>query len=378
MDLAYFLAAGILIYALPLYAVGQIGASERGAGLAVGAFTLTALVLRPYAGRLTDRVGRRPLLMAGAVLGGACTLGFLVATTIEAVIALRLLSGVAEALFFVAGFAMLADLAPAGRAGEALSFNSVALYLGIALGPVLAERVMDLGGFDAAFWTSAGLCAVAAGLAWSLTEPTHENPTETGEYTKQQLIHRPTVAPALGFIGGLLASAGFMAFCSLRAKEIGMATPSVVLLSYGAAVILVRVGLPTFADRHAPLRVLAAGVAVIVMGSLVAASATAPFVMSLAAGVIGIGVGFLTPAFFAAIFATLPANERGAASGTASMAIDLGLGGGPILFGLVAAPYGIPAAFMIGAVIAAVGLLWTLTLTRRRRPDSDAVLALAE
>ncbi|KGN31289.1 hypothetical protein N802_04165 [Knoellia sinensis KCTC 19936] len=377
MDLAYFLAAGIMIYALPLYVVGPIGASERGAGLAFGAFTLTALVLRPYAGRLTDRVGRRPLLVGGAALAVACTLGFLFTTSIEAVIALRLFSGVAEAFVFVAGFAILADLAPAGRQGEALSLNSVALYLGIATGPVLAERVVALGGFEAAFWTAAGLCLIAVALAWTLTEPPRETPGETGDPAVQQLIHRPTIAPSLGFLTGVFAASGFMAFCIIRAEEIGLTSPSVVLLAYGGTVIAVRVGLPSVADRFPPLRVLASGIAIIVLGSLMAAAATSSYMLPVAAAVIGLGMGFVTPAFFAAVFATVPASQRGAASGTATMAIDLGLGGGPIVFGLVAAPLGIPAAFAVGAGAAGLGLLWTMTLIRRRRPSAGLLAAQA-
>jgi MFS family permease len=378
MDLAYFLAAGMMIYALPLYAVGPIGSDERGAGIAFGAFTITALLLRPYAGRLTDRLGRRPLMVAGALLAAALTLGFLVTSSISAVIAVRLLSGVAEAAFFVAGFAMLADLAPPGRQGEALSLNSIALYLGIALGPIVAERVIDLSGYPAAFVTAALLCVVAAALAWATTEPAHEDADPaTGQGPAGaipiQLIHRPTIAPAIGFIGGLLAAAGFMAFCSIRAAEIGMTTPSVVLMAYGATVIGVRLTLATVADRAPALRVLSAGLVVLCCGAVVGALAAGPALLVVAAAVIGLGVGLLTPAFFAAVFAQVAPSQRGAASGTASMAIDLGLGIGPILLGLVAGPLGIPTAFLVGAAAAGLGAIWTVGLMARRGAGSRRV-----
>ena len=65
-DLAYFTAAGVTIFALPLYVTGPLGSDEAGAGLAFGAFAVTALVLRPFAGRASDTRGRRPLLLGGA------------------------------------------------------------------------------------------------------------------------------------------------------------------------------------------------------------------------------------------------------------------------------------------------------------------------
>jgi hypothetical protein len=146
-DLAYFTAAGVAIFALPVFVTGPLGSDEAGAGLAFGAFAVTALVLRPYAGRLTDTVGRRPLLLGGALLC-ALVMGLTAfAETLAAVVLLRLLLGVAEAAFFVASFAALADLAPASRLGEALSYNSLGLYLGLALGPPLGEVLVGAVGF---------------------------------------------------------------------------------------------------------------------------------------------------------------------------------------------------------------------------------------
>ena len=68
-----------------------------------------------------------------------------------------------------------------------------------------------------------------------------------------------------------------------------------------------------------------------------------------------VGVAFATPALFTAIFATARPSERGAASGTASAAIDLAFGAGPILLGLVAQARGIPTTFAVGAGIALAG-----------------------
>src|SRR4051812_1896498 len=66
---------------------------------------------------------------------------------------------------------------------------------------------------------------------------------------------------------------------------------------------------------------------------------------------------FLTPAVFAAIFSRVPPSQRGSAAGTASVFIDLGLGGGPIVLGLIAAASGIPAAFLTAAGLAAAGVV---------------------
>ncbi len=153
-DLAYFVSVGVAIHTLPLYATGPVGSDEAGAGLAFGAFGVTALLCRPIAGRLSDVHGRKPLLVFGALLAAAGMLMLPYVDSLIGVVAIRLLQGVAEASFFVAGFALLADLAPPARLGEALSYNSLGLYLGIAFGPPLGEIVVENWGYTEAWWVA--------------------------------------------------------------------------------------------------------------------------------------------------------------------------------------------------------------------------------
>jgi predicted MFS family arabinose efflux permease len=80
-----------------------------------------------------------------------------------------------------------------------------------------------------------------------------------------------------------------------------------------------------------------------------------------------IGVTLSTPAFFSAILSTAGPAERGAASGTASAFIDLGLGLGPILLGLVARTGGLQLTLGTAAGIALLGAVWTLAVFRRER-----------
>src|SRR4051795_8291374 len=134
-DLAYFTGAGMLVAATPLLVTDRLGGGASAVGLVVAAFSVTTLALRPWAGRWSDRWGRRRLMLVGTAAFAVLVLGHLLIAGVVGLVVLRLLLGAAEALFFVAGFAMLADIAPAGRAGEALSYSSLALFTGLALGP---------------------------------------------------------------------------------------------------------------------------------------------------------------------------------------------------------------------------------------------------
>jgi predicted MFS family arabinose efflux permease len=361
-DLAYFTAAGVAIYALPLYVTGPVGSNEAGAGLAFGAFAVSALVLRPFAGRLADRYGRRPLMVSGALL---CALAMLLTAAVNSlalVVVLRLVLGVAEAAFFVAALAALADLSPPSRMGEALSYNSLGLYLGLTAGPPLGELLVEGISLSAAWYGGAGLCLLAAVLAVWIGE-TRAPTRDTDEPVR--LIHWKAIPPGLGFFASIAAMGGFLAFSSLHADNVGLARTSLPLAAYGIVVVVGRIAFAKTADRFPALPLGAAALATIGTGLIVSALWTEPVGAVLGAAVLAVGVTFSTPAFFRAIFATARPSERGAASGTASAFLDLGIGAGPILLGFAAQSAGVPWAYAAGAGIAFAGGLWTLMLSRR-------------
>ncbi|HEX5877131.1 MAG TPA: MFS transporter [Actinomycetota bacterium] len=370
-ELAYFTADGMAILALPLLVTGPLDGSAAGAGLAFGAFAATALLARPFVGRLCDRWGRLPLMTSGAVLASIGLALTAYADSLALVIALRLLLGVGEAAFFVAGLAALADLAPPDRLGEAVSYSSLGLYLGLTLGPPLAELLLHAGGFLAVWLGAALLAASAAALAQLVGET--RDATATDE--PGGLIHVPAIAPGLGFLTSVVAMGGFLAFAALHARESGLANASLPLAVYGGTVVVGRIAVGRYVDRFPPLRLGAAALGVMGVGlSLLWLFAT-PAGVLVGSAVTAVGVVFSTPAFFAAIFSTASPSTRGAASATASIALDLGLAGGPLLVGMVAEGLGIQGAFAVCAGVTALGMTWTWLLARRSQQLGGAALA---
>ncbi len=372
-DLAYFTAAGVGMLTLPLYVTGPVGSDAAGAGFAFGAFALSALLLRPIAGRLCDVWGRAPLMVGGGILA-ATTLALTAhVSSLVLVVALRLLLGVAEAAFFVASLAALADLAPESRRGEAVSYNSLGLYLGITLGPPLGELLIRTVGFDGA-WYGAGVLALgAAVVAGSIGETRPVGPAPDPTH-RPAWVYRPAIAPSLGFLASVVAMGGFLAFAALRAESLAMANVSLPLLVYGAVVVVGRIGFARVVDRLPALPLATAALVTIAAGLLLAAVLRTPAALIAGSALMGVGVTFSTPAFFSAVFATATPAERGAASGTASMALDGGLGVGPMILGIAAEAAGTSWAFGLAAGIAVVGALWTWSLRPgdRRRTRSAA------
>ena len=364
-ELAYFTAAGLTIPLTPLFAEGSLGASELWVGITIGAFSVTAVLLRPFAGRISDRRGRRPLILSGALLAALLLVGHAFTTELWMLIALRLALGVAEAFFFVAAFAALADLAPEGRAGEALSFNSLALYLGIALGPLLGYWLLDVGGFELAWIGGAVLGLAATALAVPIGETA---PERLADAPPTPLFHSAAVAPGLAIFAGTAAMGGFLGFVALHAPNVGMDGSGPVLLLFGLVVVTCRIVFARLPDRVPPFRLAAVALAMAATGMGVASVFVSVPGLLGGAALLALGMAFVTPAVFAATLSRVPAAERGSAMATVSIFIDLAFGAGPILVGFVAGLISIPAGFAavgIVAALAAVGV--TATSGRQTR-----------
>jgi predicted MFS family arabinose efflux permease len=376
-ELAYFVADGMAVLLVPLHATGPLGSHTAGAGLAFGIFAVSALALRPIAGRLCDQRGRRPLLVGGAALAAVALLSTSRADSMGDLLALRLVAGAAEAAVFVAAFAAVADLAPAGRMGEAISYNSLALYVGLAGGPLLAEYLVESApwrGFATA-WVGAALLAVLAAGVFAIVGETRP-PRQTGDgrpAVRPPLVHRGSLPLALGFLTAVVAMGAFLAFAGLHAGEVGLTNVSLPLAVYGTVVVLGRVAFAKVPDRLPPLVLAGWALVALAAGLTVTAVWSTPSGLLTGTVLVAMGVTFTTPAYFAAIFAVVRESERGAASATMSVAIDLGFGAGPILLGGVASSAGIPWALAAAAGVAAVGAWWTMGPTARLVPGLRTV-----
>ncbi|MDQ3978298.1 MAG: MFS transporter, partial [Actinomycetota bacterium] len=211
---AYFVAIGALLPALPLYVQGPLDGGTVSVGLAVGSFSLAALLLRPWAGRLGDRRGRRVLVVGGAALVAASTAGYVVATSLAVLVALRLVTGAGEALFFIGVVTAANDLAPEHRRAEAMSLFSLAPYAGVAVGPVLAEAMLGDGAFVAVWVITAASALVATGIGLVLPDTGIIRPLGT-EPGRRSLVHPAGLLPGAVLLTIFVGFGGFNAFVAL-------------------------------------------------------------------------------------------------------------------------------------------------------------------
>lgn len=362
--LAYFVAIGSLLPTLPRYIEGPLDGSTAAVGIIVGAFGFTAILFRPVAGRYGDRHGRRLLVVGGAVIVAGAVVAYGFAATPTALFGLRLVTGVGEALYFVGAATIVNDLAPEHRRGEAVSIFSVALYGGIALGPILGEQVLAAASFTAV-WLASGACA-GLGALLALALPETRPPDEHDDVPRSRLIHPAGILPGVVLLTSVLGQVAFHAYVVLHALDIGLAGAGGVYALFATILLVIRSAGARLPDRIGLRRSARTSLVLTAAGLVVIAGWGVPAGLYVGAAIFAVGQALAFPALMAMTYAAAPPAERGSVVATFSAFFDLAFAVGGLVLGAVAALMGYRGPFLAAAVACAVGYV-----VLRRIPEPE-------
>jgi MFS family permease len=367
---ACFVGVGVTIPVLPRFISSDLGLGDLAVGTAVGIFAVGALGVRPWAGRWGDAVGRKPLLLWGLLLTAAPTALTGVSEAFTVLLALRVVTGVGQALFFVGGATLAADLAPEGRRGAALSLFSLPIYVGLGVGPALGEYLYRSHGATVAFLVAGSLPALALAL-WPVLPERLADAHAPVDRPRGPLLHPVALGPGTVILLGLLGFIGFQAYLPLYADEIGLLRPEFVFLLYASVVILVRTAGAGIPDRLGAGRTGTLAASGITLGLGLVAAVPRPSAVYVGAVVLGVGMALQYPALMSLAVGRAPEHERARVVSTFSGFFDLAQAGGGAVLGLLAVGFGYRGAFAGGAVAALISLIVLRLRVARSGADGE-------
>ena len=384
--LARLCAAGFVAYfsysicrtpLLPLFA-RELGAGPSMIGFVMGASTLTGIFLKLPAGAWSDILGRRPLLVLGALVFATLPFTYLGVSTLAALIVLRFVHGSATAIFGPVASASLSDIAPPSKRGTWLSTYSTAQGAGQALGPVLAGYLIAAGRFDLAF-LAAGIVGLAAPLIvaqWpsdSESRPGQarwqEFKTGVGEVVHHRLVLVTSGAQAAQFV----LNGTLNAFLPLYGRDVlGLTTPQLGWL-FGVqtlTTLAVRPVIGFLSDRAGRRWVIIVGLTV--CSAAVLSMSIATHLTELLATVVAYATGVATTTAATSAYITdVTRHARyGAAHGVFGTIYDVGDALGPIAAGLLVATVGYTRMFQVMAMVG-LSMAVAFSLASRSRPVCD-------
>lgn len=364
---------------LPVYAE-RLGATGIWLGLTFSVFAIVQTFVGPFAGRLSDRYGRKPFIVAGLLVYLIAALGYLTAQNFYQVIAFRAFSGLGTSLIFSVARAYVGDLTPRGQEGRWLGVFATADIVGFGTGPLVAGVLREVLGFRSVFVAMAAMMALSA-LVLTLWLPRH-SPAElerratrkaggtvgrTDRTFREALGDRVVLAVTLHAGMVAVAAGATLSFLALRLEEGIGATPIMIGLAFAMQDItggLAQPVLGRIADRRDRRLLVAGGLAA--YAALLVSLGVVPSYGAAVAVLLGMGATSSLSMVAAGAIQVVAGRRAGMGTvlGLSSASNGIGIVAGSLLSGVVVSLFQLEGAFFFGGAVMASGIPLFLWLTR--------------
>ncbi|MGE5425129.1 MAG: MFS transporter [Syntrophothermus sp.] len=352
-----------LISTLPLFVSGVLKANHSIVGLVLASYAVAAIVVRPFCGFGLDYFGRKTIFILSLLVYGLIFNVYILVASVWFMVMVRFLHGITWGLTSTSNSTIAGDIIPAEKRGEGFGYFGVTTTAGMALGPLIGSAILTMGGYTAMFLAGFGLSLISMIMAAMIRYPVYQK--KPMEFKWAKLFEKKTVIPSLNLLITSLSYGGLLSFIALYGKEIGIKNPSGFFLIYALGIITSRFSAGKAVDRNGPRRIIIFCLTLLIIGFPLLALVKNPFGYYFSAIILGFGNGVVWPTFQAMVNNIVEPDRRGAANSTAFIAMDLGMGLGMMLAGVISQYYSISAAFMLCSVICTGGLIFFLRVTLR-------------
>ncbi|AXI76297.1 MFS transporter [Peterkaempfera bronchialis] len=352
--LCFFFAYGMTVPILPPFVKERLHGTDLIVGVVVGMMAVSSIVIRPLVAPRTSSWGCPRLVLVSGLVGAGAFAGYGLAADNVQLSGLRLVTGAAQATLLIAAITMVTSHAPPDRRGQAISYFSVAPYLGIGIGPVLGQTLFEHLGFRPAF-AIAGVIGLAGAIP-ILFVPNVRVPRPAGA-PRQPIFHKVALWPGTVLALGMVGAIAMSAFMPLFVSDLGASGTQWIFLAYAAVVLLVRVVGGRIPDTLGPARTGWLSTSLISLGMV--GFAVTPSVLGIYLSLIPLGTGIALqyPGLLALTVNRVSEEERPRAVSTFTMFFDLATGIGGLFVGGIVAVGGYRSAFAACAACSLLGLV---------------------
>jgi MFS transporter, ACDE family, multidrug resistance protein len=354
------------------------GVSSGQVGLLITVFTLPGIALTPVLGVLSDRHGRKkilvPALLLFGVAGGLCAF----ARSFELLLTLRLVQGMGAAALGTLNVTVIGDIFTGHERSAALGYNSSVLSVGTASYPAIGGALAALGWF---YPFALAFVAIPVGLLvlFSLRNPEPRNDQRLKDYFGDVLA-RLKDREVLGLLGVSLLTFIILFGPQLTFLPILMderfEAPSylrgAVLSGASLTTALTSAQLGTLTSRVGERTLLKIAFVLYAAGLVGVAFAPSVWLLLVPAILFGIAQGINLPNVFSLLNAHAPSENRGAFMAANGMTLRAGQTIDPLLMAATAGTLGLTGAYLAATALALLALILVLTLLRGERPESDS------
>lgn len=351
----------MLIPELPGY-ITSLGGPEY-KGLIISLFTITAMISRPFSGKLSDSIGRVPVMMVGSLVCFVCSLLYPLLTTVTGFLFLRLFHGFSTGFKPTGQAAYLSDVIPADRKGEAMGLLGTAGSLGMAGGPAVGGFITNQLGLNTMFYCSAAFALLSAVIIGGIKETLPvKQPFSLSvlKVNRRDLFDRRVITPCIVMVLLVYSYGSVFTLIPDFGEFVGIRNNGLLFTYMTLASLMVRLLGGRASDMWGRKPVLQICAILILISMTIIGFAESQMQLILGISCYGLAQGASSPTLLA--WATDLSDPKAKGRGVASLYIfmEFGIGIGAFASGLIYGndPSRFVASFLICAMFAGIAVIY--------------------
>jgi len=335
-SLMFFASFNMIIPELPSYLTSLGGGEYK--GLIISLFTITAMLSRPFSGKLADSIGRVPIMMVGSMVCFIASAMYPVLTGIVGFFLLRLIHGFSTGFTPTGQTTYLGDIIPARKRGEAMGFLGTAGTVGMAGGPALGGFITNQLSLQAMFYCSSLFALASIVILMGIKE--------TVKVKKKFSMSLLKVEKHDVFEPRVLAPCLVMALCAFSfgavytvipdfGEFVGIRNKGLLFTYFTVASLLVRFLGGKASDYYGRSRVLRISTVLVTLAMLMIGLASSKLALIAGVFVYGLAHGITSPTLLAWASDLSDENHKGRGMASVYIFMEMGIGLGAFLSGFI-------------------------------------------
>lgn len=347
-----------VISALPIYLVQELNATKSQVGFVVATYTVASVMIRPLSGYTLDKFNRKMVFIIALTFYSLLFTGYMVAVSVTTLILLRFSQGLTWGFTTIAGSTIAVDIIPSAKRGEGIGYFALSTTLGMSVGPIVGLFVCHHWGYIALF--VAGLLVSLASLicANKIKLPKQSLIGKHLHFSINNIFYRASAIPSVNVLIVMSTYGGLLSFIALYGREIGVQNTALFFLIFSVGIAVSRLFAGKAFDREGPRKIITICLTILIVSFPVLAMVQNALGFYISAIFIGFGIGVVFPTFQSMVNNLADSNHRGAANSTLYTALDIGMGLGMIVAGLIAQYISLSAIFILSGIVCAIGLMF--------------------
>lgn len=359
----------MIIPELPEY-LRKLGGEEH-IGLIISLFTLSAMLSRPFTGKMADRIGRKSVMYVGVAISTICCAIYPMFTTVFGFFLLRFLHGFSTGFQPTGVAAYLADIVPAKRRGEAMGILGVSHSSGMAAGPFLGSAVANNYGMDTMFFAATGVSLLALAAIFLLKETLVDREPFSWRILalgKNEIIEPRVLLPTFIMVLTVFPFGLVLTIIPDMSVHLGITNKGLYMSVFLISSLFVRLVAGRVSDRFGRMNTIMVGCIFLITALLLTGFAQSPTEFLVAGAVYGVAAGIISPSIFAWVADRALEAHRARAMATMFIGLEIGIMTGSLCSGYL---YGnvvdrLPLVFLVATSVAASALAILVWWTTRR------------